>query len=80
MVEWRINLKETLQDVLDVAPPGTVIRLPAGVFRQTAVIRTPGITLVGAGRDRTMIVFDRCAKAPDHVGRPWGPSAPSPWP
>ena len=72
MAEWRINLMESLQDVLDVAPPGTVIRLPAGVFRQTAVIRTPGITLAGAGRDRTAIVFDRCAKALDHVGRPLG--------
>ncbi len=72
MGEWRINLRESLQDVLDVAPPGTVIRLPAGVFRQRIVLRTPYVTLVGAGRDRTRIVFDRCARDMDKVGRPLG--------
>ncbi|MBQ6147065.1 MAG: pectin esterase [Clostridia bacterium] len=72
MREWRINRQENLQDVLDVAPPGTVIRLPAGVIRQKAVICTPGITLIGAGRDRTTLVFDRCAKDMDNVGRPLG--------
>ena len=72
MGEWRINLQENLQDVLDVAPPGTVIRLPAGVFRQKAVIRTPGVTLMGAGRDRTVLVFDDHARRMDKVGRPLG--------
>ena len=72
MGEWRINRQENLQDVLDVAPPGTVIRLPAGVFRQKAVVRTPGLTLIGAGRDRTVIVFDDCARLMDKVGRPLG--------
>ena len=72
MGEWRINLNENLQDVLDAAPPGTVIRLPAGVFRQKAAVRTPGVTLVGAGRDRTRIVFDLCAWDMDKVGRPLG--------
>ena len=61
MGEWRINPQENLQDVLDAAPPGTVIRLPAGVMRQKTVIRTPGITLIGAGRDRTQLVFDHSA-------------------
>ena len=72
MGEWRINLHENLQDVLDIAPPGTVIRLPAGVFRQKTVVRTPNITLVGAGRDRTRIVFDDHARRMDKVGRPLG--------
>ena len=72
MGEWRINPHENLQDVLDIAPPGTVIRLPAGVMRQNIVIRTPGITLIGAGRDQTVLAFDRCAKDMDNVGRPLG--------
>ena len=72
MGEWRINPYENLQDVLDVAPPGTVIRLPAGVMRQRTVIRTPGITLIGTGRDRTVLAFDQCAKDMDNVGRPLG--------
>ena len=72
MGEWRINPHENLQDVLDIAPPGTVIRLPAGVMQQNIVIRTPGITLIGAGRDQTVLAFDRCAKDMDNVGRPLG--------
>lgn len=72
MGQWRINPYENLQGVLDAAPPGTVIRLPAGVIRQKTVIRTPGITLVGAGRDKTVLAFDRCARDMDNVGRPLG--------
>ena len=72
MSEWRINLRENLQDVLDIAPPGTVIRLPAGVMRQKIVVRTPGITLIGAGMDRTALAFDRCARDMDKAGRPLG--------
>ena len=72
MAEWRINRQENLQDVLDIAPPGTTIWLPAGVFRQKVVIRTPKITLIGAGRDRTVIVFDDNAHRMDKVGRPLG--------
>ena len=72
MGEWRINRQENLQDVLDVAPPGTVIRLPEGVMRQKAVIRTPHLTLIGAGRDRTWLIFDDHAQRMDKVGRPLG--------
>lgn len=72
MGEWRINGQESLQDVLDMAPPGTVIRLPAEEMRQKAVVRTPGLTLVGAGRNRTRIVFADHARRMDKVGRPLG--------
>lgn len=72
MDEWRINSRENLQDVLDVAPSGTVIRLPAGVFRQKVVVRTPNITLIGADRDRTVLTFDDSARRMDKVGRPLG--------
>ena len=72
MGEWRINGSEKLQDVLDVAPPGTLIRLPAGVMRQKAVVRTPHITLAGAGRDSTVLAYDDHARRMDKVGRPLG--------
>ena len=72
MGEWRINPRENLQDVLDVAPPGTVIRLPAGEIRQKVTIRTPNITLIGAGPGRSRIVFDDCARDMDNLGRPLG--------
>ena len=52
MSEWRINLRENLQDVVDMAPPGTVIRLTEGEYRQKIVIRTPDLTLIGAGQDQ----------------------------
>ncbi|MCG2595162.1 glycosyltransferase [Ramlibacter sp. XY19] len=48
-----------LQSILDKQPAGPVIlRLPAGVldFRQPLVIRRDGVTLIGAGRERTRIV------------------------
>lgn len=72
MGEWRINRQENLQDVLDVASPGTVIRLPEGVMRQKTVVRTPHLTLIGAGRDRTWLIFDDHAQRMDKVGRPLG--------
>lgn len=72
MSELRVSLKDNLQDILDQAPSGSVIRLPAGIFRQTAVIRTPGLTLIGAGREETEIVFDNYANLMDNTGRPLG--------
>lgn len=72
MSEWRVNLRENLQDVVDTAPPGTVIRLPEGEYRQKFVIRTPNLTLIGAGQDRTRISFDDHALRMDKVGRPLG--------
>lgn len=70
MSEIRVGLGDNLQKILDQAPSGSVIRLPAGIFRQTAVIRTPGLTLIGAGRDETEIVFDRYANQMDNAGQP----------
>jgi pectinesterase len=69
---WRINLQENLQDVTDAAPPGTVILLPEGTYRQKLILRTPGLTLAGAGPDRTRIVFGDGARHMDKVGRPLG--------
>ncbi|QJW84843.1 glycosyltransferase [Ramlibacter terrae] len=48
-----------LQALLDAAPPGPLtLRLPAGQldFQQPVVIRRDGVTLIGAGADRTRIV------------------------
>ena len=69
---WRINLQENLQDVTDAAPPGTVILLPEGTYRQKLILRTPGLSLAGAGPDRTRIVFGDGARHMDKVGRPLG--------
>lgn len=60
---------EELQSVFDAAPANSVIRLAAGEYRCKAVIRTPGLTLIGAGADRTSIVWDDYALKKDEQGR-----------
>ncbi len=59
---------QDLQAVLSKAPPGATIRLEAGEYRAKAAVFTPGLTLVGAGADRTRIVWDDYAKKPDSKG------------
>ena len=59
---------QDLQAVLDKAPPGAVIRLDEGEYRVKAAVFTPGLTLAGAGADRTRIVWDDYAKKPDSKG------------
>ena len=43
----------SLQHLFDSAPAGAEIRFPAGIWREKAVIRTPGLHLVGSGREDT---------------------------
>lgn len=69
---WRINRFECLQSVCDVAPAGTTILLPEGDFHQKLIIRTPGLSLIGAGADRTRIIFGDHARMSDSVNRPLG--------
>ena len=60
--------QENLQAVLDRARPGQTIQLAEGEYRVKAAIFTPGLTLQGAGADRTRIVWDDYAKKPDERG------------
>jgi len=60
---------DDLQAVFDRAPAGAVIRLEAGEYRCKSVIRTPGLTIVGAGADQTRIVWDDYALKKDEQGR-----------
>lgn len=53
---------DRLQKVFDAAAPGSVIHLAPGVYRQKAVIRTPELTVLGAGAGKTRIVFDDYAR------------------
>ncbi len=62
MPELYITADERLQTVFDRAEPGTTIHLAPGVYRQKVVIRTPGLTVIGSGADRTRIVYDDYAK------------------
>lgn len=62
MDQIYITPDDRLQKVFDAAAPGSVIHLSAGVYRQKAVIRTRGLTIVGAGAGQSRIVYDDYAR------------------
>lgn len=64
----HVSPKDDLQAVFDTAPENAVIRLAPGEYRQKTVIRTHGLTLIGAGADQTRIVYDDYAKKLDARG------------
>ncbi|MBQ9033568.1 MAG: pectin esterase [Lachnospiraceae bacterium] len=49
---------DNLQGVFDQACPGDKIQLSEGVFRIKATVFVPGLTICGAGSDKTIIVWD----------------------
>lgn len=53
---------DRLQKVFDEAKPGSVIHLSPGVYRQKTMIRTQNLTILGAGEEKTRIVFDDYAR------------------
>lgn len=60
---------DDLQKLFDSAPENAVVRLAAGTYRQKTVIRTPGLTLTGAGMDQTILIWDDYALKLDELGR-----------
>ncbi len=68
MSEIFVTPDDRLQAVFDKARPGTVIHLAPGVYRQKAMIRTEGLTVLGSGPDKTRLVYDDYAKKPDEQG------------
>lgn len=63
-----VSPADDLQTVFDRAEAGSVIRLAAGEYRQKTVIRTPGLTLIGEGAEKTGILWDDYAKKLDEKG------------
>ncbi|MDO5545675.1 MAG: pectinesterase family protein [Eubacteriales bacterium] len=59
---------DDLQRLFDAAAPGSVICLSPGEYRQKTVIRTPGLTIIGAGAEKTKIVYDDYAEKLDDQG------------
>lgn len=64
---------DNLQEIFDKAHPGDVIRLAEGIYRTKAEIFTPGLTLLGAGAERTRIIWDDFAKQRDIRGMDYKP-------
>ncbi len=58
---------ENLQEFIDSAEPYSEVVLPEGVFRIKLKISTPGLSIRGAGIDKTVIIWDDYANktAPD---------------
>lgn len=69
MKEITVSPKNDLAEILRSAEPHTRIILAEGVYRQKLEISVPYIELVGAGTDKTVIVYDDYAKKPDELGR-----------
>ncbi len=69
MGDFVLHPGDDLQRFLDSARPGDRLRLCAGEYRQKCVIRTPGLTLIGEGAERTRLIWDDYAKKLDGQGR-----------
>ncbi len=69
MDELRVLPGMDIQAVLDGAAPGSVIRFAPGEYRQKLLLRTPGLTLVGAGAEESVLVWGDYAKKIDAEGR-----------
>ena len=67
--EITVGPESSLQDILDMLPPGATVRLRPGVYRQKLQIRTPGLTLIGAGAEETKLVYDDYAQKLHPDGR-----------
>ncbi len=63
-----IGPDDNLQRVLDTAPAGEEIHLAQGDYRLKVLVTTPGLTIRGAGQDRTRILWDDYALRKDPAG------------
>lgn len=60
--------EDDLQAAFDRAEENAVIRLAPGEYRQKVMIRTPGLTLTGAGAGKTRLCFNDYARAQHPIG------------
>lgn len=64
-----VTPEDDLQAIFDNAKSRDTVCLSEGIYRQKTVIRTPGLTVIGAGAEKTKIVFDDYARKTDPAGR-----------
>lgn len=67
--ELFLTPQDDLQKALDCAPKDAFVHLASGIYRQKLVVRTPGLTIVGQGAEKTRLVFDDYAQKRDEQGR-----------
>ena len=68
MTYLTLTPADDLQKAFDSAPENAEIHLAEGVYRQKVLLRTPGLTIVGAGAENTRIVFGDHARKRDYLG------------
>jgi len=60
---------DNLQAAFDLCHPGDTILLSAGIWRKKTMLKTSGVTILGQGMDKTVIVYDDYALKKDEIGR-----------
>lgn len=65
----HVTPADDLQAIFDSAGEHSTVCLAPGLYRQKTVIRTPGLSLIGAGAEETKIVYDDYALKKDEQGR-----------
>lgn len=63
------KISDNLQLLLNSLQPYDTLILPQGTFRQKLEINVPNVTLIGAGADKTVIVYGDYAKMRDDLER-----------
>ncbi len=63
-----VTPEDDLQSVFDSAGENAVIRLAPGEYRQKTMIRTRGLTLIGAGARETKLIYNDYARKPHPIG------------
>ena len=66
------TIAQALRHCLLAQEKAPVLRLGPGVWREKLILRIPGLTLEGAGAEKTIIVWGDSALMPDDAGVPLG--------
>src|SRR4051812_29099612 len=62
---WVVHPGESIQDAVDQAASGDTIQIEAGTYQEAVCVDHKGLTIKGAGRDTTKIVWPEWTTAAD---------------
>ncbi len=77
---WTVQPGQSIQAAVDRARSGDTIRIAAGTYEEAVCVRGKGLTIKGAGRDRTVITWPEWSSVADLPAVPSsGPAAEGCW-